>query len=146
MSDLIPNVTREGISAVSNVCAFLGGLFFSALLLIFQQKASYQTIIIPIPLFPITALQLIAIPLTISIILLIFSAVVFGMASAEADDKDFKRQTDLALTPFVLGLGSFFVSFAIVLLLVDLLVALIGIFLSIGVTVWWIVQNLQYLK
>ena len=134
---------REGINTFSEVSAFLGGLFFTSLLIVVQQREKFDVTLLEINLqehftIRISELHLIAIPLSISIILFVFSSVFFAIACSQVEQSDLDEYTDDAAIPFVFGLLSMFVSLFVVLFLVDIFVSVLGIILSIGTLIWWI--------
>jgi hypothetical protein len=126
---------RDGISTLATICGVLGGLFFSALLILIQQKSEYQSLKIPYFSFP--AYQWIIIPLAISIIFFIFSAVFMSIACANPNDKKFQQQTNVAIIPLLFGILSFFLSFSIILYLADIFACIIGASFSLFIVIWW---------
>jgi hypothetical protein len=133
---------REGVDTLSEVSAFLGGILFTALLILIQQGESFNTIIFEANLtqafvFTITLKDVIAFPLAITIILFVFSAFFFAIACSEKSEKGCDKLADIATSPFTAGLLTFYVSLFVILLLVNVVIAIVGIILAIWLTVWW---------
>jgi glucan phosphoethanolaminetransferase (alkaline phosphatase superfamily) len=124
------------------VSAFLGGLFFATLLILLEQGARFQIDVFEINLakdivLRVTQTQIIAIPLTISIVLFVFSAFFYGIACSAPSQERFDEYAEEAGTPFIVGFISFFISLMIILMLIGVLIGVIGTLLAIGLTVWW---------
>jgi hypothetical protein len=119
---------RDGVDTLSEVSAFLGGIFFTGLLLLVQQQGNLEN----------TELYLIAVPLSISIVLFVFSSIFFAFACSNADDDKFNKMADDVSTLFLLGFTSMFVSLFALLLLVHTVIGILGIALSGLVLFWWI--------
>jgi len=132
----LPNVTREGVSTLSQISAFLGALLFSAFLFLTQNKTSYQDYSITIYNFQITEFDVIAIPLIISTILFVLAAYFLGISCCETGEKCFQKGAEKSLFLLIMGFVSFFISFIIVLFVADILICIIGGLVLIGVTYW----------
>ena len=79
------DLSRESCDTFSEVSAFLGGIFFTALLILVQQREKFDIALLEIELegsFTIrfSELHIIAIPVSISVILFVFSAIFFATA------------------------------------------------------------------
>jgi len=133
---------RDGINTLSEVSAFLGGIFFTGLLILVQQREKFDIALLVINLreysIRISQLHLIAIPLSISVIFYIFSSIFFGIACSKVTQEELDELADDAALVFVVGLFSTFISLFVVLLLVDIVVGVLGIILSVGTLIWWI--------
>lgn len=123
MTDSDPNrFNRDGMSTIAQISSFLGGLFFSALLLLIQNKRNYD-----VPLYdiiPFSKFQIVAYPLTISIILFVLTAIFYAFDCVS--DEQCNRETSITLSLFPYGFLSFFVSFVLVLFIADELLGIIG--------------------
>ncbi|MHB8163198.1 MAG: hypothetical protein ACYDDV_02495 [Methanoregula sp.] len=126
---------RTGVSTLAQISAFLGGLFFSALLLLIQQKTEHQKLIFCNP--QISEIQIIVIPLTVSVVLFVLSSFFLGVSCSVKSDTRFIKMANAAMIPFILGFLTFFVSLICVLLLADIFAGIIGTVIAIILTVWW---------
>jgi len=134
--------SREGTDTFSEVSAFLGGIFFTALLILVQQRSEFDATLFEITLnenltISITQLLLIAIPLSISIILFVFSSIFFAIACSQVDQGKLAKQANAAGVPFIIGLFSMFVSL-VVLVIVHPIVGLLGVIVSVVTFLWWV--------
>jgi len=124
------------------VSAFLGGILFTALLILIQQGEHFETIIFQANLtgdfvFTVTLGNIIAFPLSISVILFVFSAFFFGMACSAKEDEDYYRKCNAAVNPLIVGFFSLFVSLFVILMLINIVVAIVGLILEFLLIVWW---------
>jgi len=103
---------RDGVTAYSHVAAFLGGLLFTALLILIQDSEKFQNIV--------------------------FAAFLFGVASSKFSQKDFERVSNIAVQPFTVGFFMFFVSMSVILLIIDTFTGIVGTALSVTLIVWWL--------
>lgn len=136
-----PEWNREGVDTLSEVSAFLGGIFFTGLLILVQQRDKFDSALLEFHIsnltIRITQLHLISIPLSVSIILFIFSSFFFAIACCKVTQEELDLLADEAFNPFVLGILSMFLSLFAVLILIDIVVALLGVILSVGALWWW---------
>lgn len=135
--------SREGVNTLSEVSAFLGGIFFTSLLILVQQREKFDALLLEISLqenftISISQLHLIAIPLSISVILFIFSSLFFAFACSRVEQSELDRLADKAANPFTFGLLSMFISLFVVLFIVDVVVGLLGIIVAVGTFTWWL--------
>ena len=134
--------SREGVDTFSEVSAFLGGIFFTGLLILVQQREKFDVTVLETNLqhftIRISQLHLVAIPLSISVILFIFSSIFFAIACSQVDQSNLEKMADDAFMPFILGLFSIFVSLLVVLALIDVFVSMLGFALSLGTLLWWL--------
>lgn len=135
--------SREGVNTYSEVSAFLGGIFFTSLLILIQQREEFDFMLLEINLseqikVDVRLLHLVAIPLSISVILFIFSAIFFATACITVDDQELDKRAGDALDVFILGIFSMFISLAIILFVVSIITGLLGIAVMIGTFAWWI--------
>lgn len=133
---------REGYDTYSEVSAFLGGIFFTGLLILVQQREKFDVTLLEINLqehfmIRISQLHLIAIPLSISVIFFVFSSIFFATACVKVEPRDVEKYADDALYIFIIGFFSMFVSLFVVLAIVDIFVSVLGIILSLGTFIWW---------
>ena len=138
----VPRHTKEGLSSTSAVAAFLGSIFFAALLILFQSPEMFTQNLLEIKVteslsININQRMIIALPLTITIVLFIFSAFFISIACNRSKMEDCDRLADVAITPFLLGFLSFFASLFVVLALINILVAFVAISLSVILLFWW---------
>jgi len=138
----LPIYQREGVDTFSEVSAFLGGIFFTSLLILVQQREKFDVTLLEINLLEtlkvrISELHLIAVPLSISVILFIFSSVFFAIACSKTEQDEVDKFAEDASNPFVLGLISMFISLFVVLAIVDIVVGVLGIILAVGTLIWW---------
>src|SRR3990170_4764009 len=99
----MPRFSRIGVSALSSVAAFLAGIFFTSVIVIYQQserikdEASFvfANQMIKIGLYPTLAFFLLT-----SIILFVFSSIFFAIACSNPDDVEFDRLSAIAMKPF----------------------------------------------
>jgi len=136
-------LSREGVDTLSEVSAFLGGIFFTGLLILVQQRNQFELTLSEITLqgnlkIRITQIHMIAVPLSISVILFVFSSLFFAIACCESEETRFEKLTDVALNPFILGLLSVFISLFAVLSMVDISVSVFGMIISVATFVWWL--------
>jgi hypothetical protein len=129
---------------MAEVSAFLGGLFFPALLILIQAKDMFSYVLFQAKFFEITlslnSLQVVATPLSISIVLFTFSAIRFAGASSYDSLKELNHTSRPAYTTFRLGLISMIICLCAILFFVDLFVCLLGI-VSIVATVSYFLRK-----
>ena len=135
--------SREGVDTLSEVCAFLGGIFFTGLLILVQQREKFDITLLAINVredltIRISQIHLIAIPLSISVIFFIFASIFFAIACSKVKPSDLQEFAEDAVMIFLLGLLSMFISLFVVLAVVDIFVAVIGIILAVGTLIWWV--------
>lgn len=140
---MMPSYAREGVGTLSEVSAFLGGIFFTALLLLAQQREKFDNVLLKAKLseyltIHVSQLHVIAIPLSISATLFVFASVFFAVACSQAEQNRVDDCADDAAVPFTAGLISMFISLFVILILVDIFVSVLVIILSIGSLAWWI--------
>jgi len=138
----VSNHTREGLSALSAVSAFLGSIFFTALMILFQSPEAFNQNLLDFKINDSTSIavnqrMIIAFPLTITIVLFILSAFFMAIACSRKELADCNRLADVAINPFLAGFLSFFVSLFVILAFINIIVAVVSISLSIALTAWW---------
>ena len=132
---------RVGVATFSELSAFLGGIFFTSLLILVQQREKFDVVVLETNLqnftIRISQLYLIAFPLSISVILFIFSSLFFANACNAPTQSTLERIADLALSPFIFAFLSMFISLFVVLAIVDIVVGLLGIIISVVTVAWF---------
>ena len=135
---------RTSCVAMAEVSAFLGGLFFTALLILVQPKDMFSGVLFEFKLLEIiisfNSLQVVATPLSISIVLFIFSAIRFAGASSYDSLKELNYNAQPAYTTFRLGFISMIMSLCAILFFIDLFVFLLGI-VSIVATISYFLRR-----
>jgi len=134
--------SREGVDTLSEVSAFLGGILFTALLVLIQQGEKFETTLLEANLtqdivLRITLSEVIAFPLSISIILFVFSAFFLGIACSQKSEGECEKMANVAINPLIAGFFSLYVSLFLILYLVNVVIAGVGIILAVGLTIWW---------
>jgi len=136
--------TREGLSTLSAVSGFLGSIFFAALLILFQSSNSFTANLFAFQIegFSIIINQriVIAFPLTISIVLFIFSAF-FTATACTSTSRDQDRMAQESVNIFLTGFLSFFASLFVVLAFINFIVAIVAIVFSVALLLWWTKKN-----
>ncbi|MCW3983013.1 MAG: hypothetical protein NWE96_03345 [Candidatus Bathyarchaeota archaeon] len=134
-------VNREGVSTFSAVSAFLGSIFFTALIILFQSPDAFKQSLLDLKInetlsIVITQRLIIAFPLMITIVLFIYSAFFFAIACCRDAQEDCSMLTDVAITPFLVGFLSIFVSLFVVLAFIEVIVAVVFVLISICLVLW----------
>jgi hypothetical protein len=144
--------TREGISNFSKISAFAGALFFSALVLLINQREYCDKNVIPsIPILNtlpyinailVTEFQIVAFFLSISII--IFSICAYGYAGAcnSESDSTFQSLANLVNPLYFIGFLSFLISLIAILVIIDIYIAIISAFVIV-ILLFYIIKYIK---
>lgn len=134
--------SRAGVDSLVSVSAFLGGLFFAVITLLVNQGGMFSELLFQVQLVEgllirVTRVFIIAIPLTFSSIVLMFSAIFLGFTATLPEPGWMDASARKASELFALGIISSVISLFVVLLLIDLLLSFVGITLTFGILFWW---------
>ncbi len=126
---------------MSAVSSFLGGIFFTATLLLIDTRSSLDVQVLSIDFFGyfngiLTAFYFIAIPLVLSAITFIFSAIRFAGVCSSENEREFNLGALPAYKIFKIGFLSLLISLSAILLSVDVWIGLIGILAIVIVTIY----------
>jgi hypothetical protein len=119
---------RSGLEALTEVSAFLGGIFFTSIIFLVQQKEALGIV----PFINISQVTFASIPLAFTVVMFVFAAICFAVACNSSNEQMMKRNENLAMQFFLFGFLSMFISLGIVLFIVDLLVGIVGIIFIVG--------------
>jgi hypothetical protein len=130
---------REGFHVFPEIAAFLGGIFFTALLLLSQNKEAFSS---KLSIFnvtlPITQYFAICLSVMVTCVFFTFSSILFGYAIIQDKAKMIEKGLEFSLTIFGLGFLSMVISLFAVLLIVHFWIAILGFLLSLGILIKWI--------
>jgi hypothetical protein len=128
---------------MSQVASFLGGIFFTSLLILIQLREAFSAILFIFEIFEhvkinINEFYLIAIPLTLSVVTFIFSAIRFAGACLNENPEELASSAKSAYVIFRTGFVSMLFSLSAILLSTDISLGLLGIlFIAIIVAYLW---------
>jgi hypothetical protein len=127
-----------GLDVMAEIFAFLAGLFFTGILLWIGQRGSIPDLIISIKDYTLNITNLAPFFLTLTFVLFAFASLSYAFSLYHSTD-DFKysarlqdRGENLAMT----GTISMFATLFVILCLISLLIAIIGVGLSIAVLLY----------
>jgi len=123
---------KAACEAMSEVSSFLGGIFFASILMVIQQKKAFSNVLLKLEISKyseviINELHIVMIPLALSIVMFIFSAIRFAGACSLVDSVDVDYSARPAYAAFRVAFISMLISLSVILLLTDVLVGLCGI-------------------
>jgi hypothetical protein len=127
---------RSGLDPLTEISAFLGGIFFTALILLIERKEDLGDIVI----LNISPIVLIAVPLSFSMITFIFAGLCFATSCNAKTEYAYQKLEDVGYSFFIVGFISMFISLSIILFIVDLIVGVIGLIFIIGSFTYWMSQ------
>jgi len=125
----IPKLTINtvGFKALHEIAAFLGGILFTTLVFLIQYKDNYcyQASIFMFKL-PITQFLFLSIPLSISSILFILSAIICGLSGLMGEEDFSEKFAVYTIAIFFGGVLFLFISILEIFFMIDLAVGIIG--------------------
>ena len=133
---LVKQRDRTGLEALTEASAFLGGIFFTALIFLVDKKEQLGSI----PHINISTATIIAIPLSFSVIMFVYSTFIFAVTCNSKEENYIITGNNTGLTFFAIGFFSMFVSLSIFLFAVDLIVGFFGLTVMIGSFIYVIIK------
>jgi hypothetical protein len=120
----------------ATVSTFLGGIFFTSLILVMQERAKFDYSFTFMGTV-INAVDMISFPLALTFVMFTFAAICF----ADASWRQKSGLVDAAMGFFAIGFFSLLVSLVLVLLQISVTVAVFGLILCILATIRWIIKS-----
>ncbi len=121
---------------------FSGRIFFTALLILLQSPEAFKQNLLQLRIngnlsIAVSQRIVIAFPLTVTIILFVFSSIFMAISCSAPKIENCDRMADDATNLFFGGFFSFYVSLFVLVAFVDILVAVMAITLSVALLIWW---------
>ena len=128
---------EDGYYVLPEIAAFLGGIFFTALIFFVDKKESFSNLFtIWRYEFPITEYVLISYLLSTTALFYILSAIVFGLSFGQ-NETILVRDVYFARSLFFIGCFITILSIYALFLIIDPLIAVLNFIISILVIFYW---------